>query len=74
MDKVLIQRVILRFIRGFVSSFVATGIFIIPSNISTLVDLRAWFISLGVMAFVAGISGGLLSLDLSIREFLKPTE
>jgi len=74
MDKNLIKMVLYRFIRGFVSGFIATGIFVIPNNITTLSNLKEWGFTLGVMAIVSGLSGGFLALDKCVRELLKENE
>lgn len=57
----------LRFVRGFVASFIGACVLIVPNNIDTLTDLQGWLTSMAFAGLVAGISGGILALDKAIR-------
>lgn len=64
----LLQRVLLRFLRGACAGAISTMILLIPTNVGTYSDLFFWLQALLISGIVGFITGGLLALDKYSRD------
>lgn len=64
----LLQRVLLRFLRGACAGAISTMALLIPTNISNYSDIVFWLQALLISGIVGFITGGLLALDKYSRD------
>ncbi len=71
---ILQKRVLIRFIRAFISGGIGAMVLVIPINIHSLTEVNTWLMALLVAGIVGSVTGVLQSGDLYFRNYNSTEE